>query len=171
VIIVQEIRVYWDKSARSGSEAELRNSVPESFEINLLDRKDAIHQVLRFDGSNQYSVPTKTTVASFKPKSYGNLFGAIDVRDNKEGVIVSYRYSDLEVGAPRRTVAARDVLNLESNQWGRIVHTGRFSGYSNWESWYYMKVTYNIAKIPDSSRGIVEIKNPIKKFSDIGKLR
>jgi len=169
MLIIQEIQVRWSKREKSGLRAQARNSVPELFNIDISREASAFHHLVRFDEKSDYSDKSKSTVEEFETRRHGNYFGAICVKENDGKVIVSYQYSDHAVGAPRRTVAVRDVLNLEINQWGRIAHTGRF-GLSDRSDWRYLKAVYNVAKISYRGSGTIKIGSPVKEFRDIAKL-
>lgn len=168
VVVIQDISTHWEKSARSGANAVLRNRVPDALKLPNFDVSNAplsyvLHSV-RYAGRNNFAEPIKNivTVSEIVPTELKGIFTSYV--ENMLGV--SYQYN-IGQGAPERYGRKIEALNLSSGQWGRIEYNGRHS----WgEYWWYEKQIYNIGLFPHPSVSAFTRSEPTKVFSQMAHL-
>jgi hypothetical protein len=138
----------WDKSARGGEGARVRNSVPQALEMPLMDwsPKDQMLyvDVSQWDGTNGFVKPYARRQEQVNVKD-GYSFGCVQIRSHPEGLDVQYHYNQHGCGAPDRPYLHRNIV-VKAEQQLQILCNGRFSDICS-GIWWYKQVTVHIAWI------------------------
>ena len=168
IIAIQAISTKWEKPARGGANAVLRNRVPEALKVPEFSASDVpvsymIHSV-SYGVRNNFAEPIESGV-SVSAVAPDHLHG-VTLDFANDALTVSYQYNASH-GAPGRHSRKTEALNLSLGQWGRILHNGRCS----WEDyWWYEKHVYNIGLFPDPFRSAFIQTKPTKIFSQMAHL-
>ena len=167
--LIQQIETIWSKDSRSAKKAEIRNSVPEIFEVPNF--KNNVHQFIKYDEKDGFELPNVTT-SDFNKNKSNHYFGALRLHFENDVLKVTYIYSPEQVGAPTRTMVPRTILSLENGEWGKVIYTGRFCGsHTGYGDWFYRKEVFNIANIEQPNKTVFDDIMPSKTFQDIKNLR
>ncbi len=171
--IVQEITVWWTKTARSAPGATARNAVPERFELPFrpatMARFDVVRHGVLIQEWTGFGDPDETVDGHHVVPGRPLRLGCIQVEPGPDATQVVYAYDYACGGAPERTGRPRPVLRLRPGQWGRVVYNGRFEDRSTGE-WLYKKVVANVAHVGDAPEAVFS-GEPSKTFSDLAHLR
>ncbi len=171
--LIQEIRVNWSKKYRSGKAAAVRNAVPEVFDLPASNSPHGYHQTLLFMEETGFEVP-KSSMDEFKERVGAGgywFFECMRTRFEGEDMVVVYAY-DPNVGAPRRTAMAREVMKLKPGEWGQIIYNSRSSmkSLTTAGEWRYQKVVFNLCNALAFDPKIFTTTKPKKVFRDMAKL-
>ena len=170
VVVIQTIFTQWEKSARGGANAVLRNQVPDALNLPSSDVVPAplfyVLHLVSYSNRNNFAEPIRNTVQTSMVEP--NHLRGITTSLASEILTVSYQYSTSQ-GAPERHAQKIEALNLSFGQWGRIEYNGRHSDMDNGH-WWYEKRVYNIGLFAAPSASAFTRSEPTKIFSQIAHL-
>ncbi|HEX9952148.1 MAG TPA: hypothetical protein VGB53_10295 [Rubricoccaceae bacterium] len=171
--VVQEITVWWTKTARSAPGATIRNAVPERFDLPFrpatMARFDIVHHRVLIREWTGFDDREETVEEHRVVAGQPLRLGCVRVEPGPDAVQVVYAYDYTCGGVPERTTRPRPVLLLKPGQWGRVVYNGRFEDRGTGE-WLYKKVVANVAHVGDTPEAAFS-GEPSKMFSDLAHLR
>lgn len=171
--IVQEITVWWTKTARSAPGATVRNAVPECFDLPFrpatMARFDVVRHGVLIREWTGFGDPEETVEGHAVTPEQPLRLGCVRIEPGPDAAQVVYTYDFACGGAPERTSRPRPVLRLRAGQWGRVVYNGRFEDRET-RDWLYKKVVANVAHVADPSEAVFQ-GEPSKTFSDLAHLR
>jgi hypothetical protein len=171
VVVIQAICTHWEKSARGGLNAVLRNRVPEAVKVAeaKIPLSPLIHvaQYVYNSGLNKYTKPVRTIIAppTTTPRQAKGIF--FDFAGDM--LSVAYQY-DRGQGAPERFAGKVKAFDLSQGEWGRIRYNGRYSDVDNGH-WWYEKWVWNIGLFSSVSPTAFLKTEPVKVASYMGLLK
>jgi hypothetical protein len=175
--LVQVIFLSWDKSARGGQGARARNRVPLAFEVateQLRGVEGQLHvEELHWGCQNAFAAPLRHEHRRVAVAD-GARFRCVTVLQHPQGLVVRYRWSREDGGAPDRSFAnnepgANDLL-AAAGRWVRVCANGRFTD-ADTGSWWYEQVTVNVAWFDGKTSGRVFVASePVRELRILAKL-
>ena len=90
--------------------------------------------------------------------------------ESAENSLTAYWEYDNAMGAPARSSETQTALELEINQWGRILYNGRYSPYrtlASWRKneWWYNRWVFNLGIFRKPIVDVFVVTQPVKIFS------
>ena len=169
VLIVQEISVHWDKSARGGENAERRNVAPEvakvPLERNAVANSSLLQHDVTFGAFCGFALPQEKVIIDAEIKPIELRCVRIDWRH--EQVQATFRWIHAG-GAPDRGLMSK-TLTLGVNAWGQIVYNGRLTDYDGGH-WSYHKTVVNVGLFAPPSNSVFTRCPPTQRYAALAHL-
>ncbi len=170
VVIVQEIHTHWEKSARGGPKAFLRNQVPEAVKLEDIEVDPGsllyVTQHVYYSSRNNFAEPTRTVTAP--PTMVVPQFDGVFLDFDNGALAASYQYNRGH-GAPERSAWKTKAFSLSEGEWGRIRYNGRHSDMDGY--WGYDKWVWNVGLFSSISPSAFLETEPVKVASYMGLLK
>jgi len=158
MLVVQHIKLYWDKKFRGAPHSTSRNRLPKAYELpkSFFDYNPIgypTHYI--YLQQNENGIDEKINCVNTLSEYENVRIGAIEILRHDDNYEVRYRY-DFHFAIPtRQKYDPKDsvykplnefAMTLKQNEYGRIIYNGRFSSYDSF--WYYNLDIINVLNSP-----------------------